>query len=68
VIALDYTGYQEFPFPSDLDESDQKLKDSFLKLSDDEQLKLLNSSSSYEEFHSHILQYLREKQLFVIGR
>ena len=61
VIALDYTGYQEFPFPSNLNDSDVGLKNSFLELPDDEQLKLLNSSSSYEEFHNHVIQYMKEK-------
>ncbi len=58
---MDYTGYTEFPFPSNLNDDDKKLKDSFLNLPDEEQLKLLNSSRSYNEFHSHVAQYMKEK-------
>jgi hypothetical protein len=58
VIGLDYTGYYEFPFPSNLPEQDRKVKDFFFSLSDDLQLKLLNGSTSYEHFHDRVAEYM----------
>lgn len=56
---MDYTGFYEFPFPSVLNEKDTEAKNCFLSLSDEEQLKLLNGSKSYEEFHTRILQHMK---------
>jgi len=53
---LDYTGFYEFPFPSDLSDDDTQVKKFFLALSDEEQLKLLNDSGSYENFHIRVTQ------------
>jgi len=61
VIALDYTGFYEFPFPSVLSDDDTNMKNLFLALSDEEQLKLLNGSHSYDEFHDRILQHVKRE-------
>ncbi len=55
---MDYSGFYEFPFPSVLNEKDTEAKNRFLSLSDEEQLKLLNGSKSYEEFHNRIMQHM----------
>lgn len=47
---MDYSLYHEFPFPSNLSSEEKKLESYFLSLSDEEQLTLLNASSSYETF------------------
>ena len=54
VMAMDYSAYHEFPFPSDLNEEDARLRDFFLGLSDGEQLRLLNGSLSYGEFRGRV--------------
>ncbi|HEX2985355.1 MAG TPA: hypothetical protein VHO71_00910 [Caproiciproducens sp.] len=51
---MDYSGFHDFPFPSNLSEEDRRLKNYFFTLSDDDQLKLLNGSRSYEEFHNRV--------------
>lgn len=56
---MDYTGYTEFPFPSLLSEEDEKAKQFFFTLSDEEQLKLLNGSGSYETFCSRVVSRMR---------
>lgn len=56
---MDYTGYTEFPFPSLLSEEDEKAKQFFFTLSDEEQLKLLNGSGSYENFCSRVVSRMR---------
>lgn len=53
---MDYSKYYEFPFPSDLSETDLELKDYFMSLSDEDQLSLLNGSRSYDEFHEKVYQ------------
>lgn len=58
---MDYTGFYEFPFPSELSDEDTQLKKFFLALTDDEQLKLLNGSHSYEEFHDRIGQRVKKE-------
>ena len=55
VVFLDYSGYPEFPFPSLLSEDDQRVRDFFLNLKDDEQLALLNSSDSYHTFYDRVV-------------
>lgn len=55
VMAMDYSAYHEFPFPSDLNAEDARLKDFFLGLPDDEQLRLLNGSLSYGEFLGRVV-------------
>ena len=54
VMTMDYSAYHEFPFPSDLDAEDARLKDFFLALPDGEQLRLLNGSRSYGEFRERV--------------
>lgn len=51
---MDYSKFYEFPFPSDLSEEDRRLKDFFMSLSDEEQLSLLNGSTSYEMFRQKV--------------
>lgn len=51
---MDYSGYTEFPFPSNLSAGEKTLKKYFLSLADGEQLKLLNGSRSYEEFRGRV--------------
>ncbi len=58
---MDYAGFYEFPFPSVLSPNDTRLKEFFSALPDDEQLKLLNGSHSYEEFNNRIVQYMRKE-------
>ncbi|WP_156900511.1 hypothetical protein [Anaerovorax odorimutans] len=55
---MDYTGFKDFPFPKKLSKSDEKIKNFFFSLSDDEQLKLLNGSKSYEMFHERISKFM----------
>ena len=57
---MDYSGYYEFPFPSALTEEDTRAKEFFLSLPDDEQLKLLNGTTSYEEFHDRVVTYMKK--------
>lgn len=52
---MDYSGYQEFPFPSELTEPEEKARDFFLSLPDSEQLAMLNGCCSYEEFRNRVL-------------
>ena len=52
---MDYSGYQEFPFPSELTEPEEKAKRFFLSLPDSEQLAMLNGCCSYEEFRNRVL-------------
>ena len=58
---MDYTGFREFPFPSTLSDSDIRVKSFFLKLPDDEQLKLLNGSGSYEVFHDRVVHRMKQE-------
>jgi hypothetical protein len=60
VIAMDYSGFYEFPFPSVLSDDGIQTKNFFFALSDDEQLKLLNGSKSYENFQSRVIQRMKE--------
>jgi hypothetical protein len=53
---MDYSRYYEFPFPSKLSKEEEKLKAYFLSLPDDDQLRLLNGSKSYEEFLNRVKQ------------
>ncbi len=52
---MDFSGYKEFPFPSDLTGDAIPAKEHFFSLSDDEQLKLLNGCKSFEEFKNRVL-------------
>lgn len=54
---MNYVGYTEFPFPSLISPEEQKLKDFFFTLSDEEQLTLLNKSVSYETFRHRVFLY-----------
>lgn len=47
---MNYNDYNEFPFPTRLDKSEQELKEFFMSLEDTEQLKLLTGSKSYTMF------------------
>lgn len=58
---MDYTGYYEFPFPAALSAEDNKTKNFFMALPDEEQLRLLNGCSTYAEFHDRVEEY-RQKQ------
>lgn len=58
---MNYTGFKDFPFPSNLSKDDESLKDFFLSLSDEEQLKLLNGSLSYEMFHQRVTDRMDRK-------
>lgn len=58
---MNYSGFREFPFPSNLSAEDEKLKEFFLSLSDDEQLKLLNGSLSYEMFHTRVADHMNSR-------
>jgi hypothetical protein len=60
---MDYSGFAEFPFPSNLSEEDQKVKDYFLNLTDGDQLRLLNGSSSYHFFYDRVVQNMHEKKV-----
>lgn len=51
---MNYNDYYEFPFPSLLSPQESKLKEFFSRLPDEEQLKLLNGSKSYEKFCERI--------------
>lgn len=54
---MNYLGYHEFPFPTKLSKEDEELRDFFLSLSDELQLKLLNSSCSYDIFRGCVANY-----------
>ena len=62
---MDYSGFTEFPFPSALSEEDRKVKEYFLNLTDNEQLKLLNGSSSYPFFYDRVVRSMNEKKAAV---
>ena len=51
---MDYSAYDEFPFPSECSGEEALLKDFFLALPDGEQLRLLNGSRSYGEFRERV--------------
>ena len=51
---MDFSAYTEFPFPSSLPEGDRPLKQYFLSLPDEEQLRLLGACGSYPEFRSRV--------------
>jgi hypothetical protein len=53
-MKVDYSKYHEFPFPSELSKSEEKLKAYFMSLTDQDQLRLLNGSRSYEEFRGRV--------------
>lgn len=57
---MDYSGFTEFPFPSNLSSEGLEAKKYFLALSDDEQLNLLNGSKSYEEFHDRVVNCMNK--------
>ncbi len=59
---MDYTGYHEFPFPSRLTPEDQALRRYFLSLPDEDQLRLLNGSRSYAEFHERVASSCAAKE------
>lgn len=59
---MDYTGFDEFPFPASLAEKDVPVKRFFLSLSDDEQLKLLNGSLSYRQFFERVVQRMGARE------
>lgn len=57
---MDYSGFRDFPFPSNLKAEDVKLRNFFMALSDSEQMRLLNASRSYEEFHERVVQQFQK--------
>ena len=50
VIKMDYSGFQNFPFPEELTKREEKLKEYFFSLPDHRQLDLLKGCPSYEAF------------------
>lgn len=56
---MDFSGYCEFPFPSKLTEEEEKVKSFFMSLEDQEQLKLLNGSTSYSAFLSRVMRRIK---------
>ncbi|HHV31130.1 hypothetical protein [Caproiciproducens sp. LBM24188] len=56
---MDYTGYYEFPFPSS--EDNVEMKKFFYSLPDEEQLRLLNGSPSYQSFRERLLCCMKDK-------
>lgn len=57
---MDYTGFYEFPFPSVLSEEGAQVKKYFLSLKDEEQMKLLNGSLSYESFYDRVVRQMKD--------
>lgn len=57
---MDYSGFYEFPFPSNVSGEGIEVKKYFLALSDDDQLNLLNGSKSYEEFHDRVVNRMKK--------
>lgn len=57
---MDYTGFHEFPFPSNLSGEDIELKNYFMALPDEDQLNLLNGSKSYQEFHDRVANCMKK--------
>lgn len=51
---MDYSDFTEFPFPSKLTPEEARVRDYFMNLSDDDQLGLLNGSSSYSSFYDRV--------------
>lgn len=47
---MDFSGYTEFPFPTKLNSEEEKLKEYFFSLSDEEQYSILKNSKSYSSF------------------
>lgn len=60
VKAMDYSGYDEFPFPSNLSLEEEKAKEHFLSLSDEDQLRMLNGCRSYEEFRTKAIKSMAQ--------
>jgi hypothetical protein len=58
---MDFSGYKEFPFPSNLNGDGIRAKEYFYSLSDGEQLKLLNGSKSYDEFQNRVISCIKAK-------
>ncbi|MEG2501076.1 MAG: hypothetical protein RSA78_08405 [Oscillospiraceae bacterium] len=56
---MDYSGFNNFPFPMELPQDEQKRKDSFLALSDAEQLQLLSGCHSYSEFKERLSENMK---------
>ncbi|HEX3018242.1 MAG TPA: hypothetical protein VHP31_10390 [Caproicibacter sp.] len=57
---MDYSGYKEFPFPSSLTNEGNNVRNFFLSLPDEEQLKLLNGSCSYDSFYLRVRNRMAE--------
>lgn len=55
---MDYSGFQDFPFPTLLSDEDAKTKAYFFTLSDEEQLALLNGSTSYDAFLERVQHHM----------
>lgn len=59
---MNYSGFKEFPFPTTLSREDEKIKNFFFSLSDEEQLRMLNGSLSYELFLDRVSQHMTSAQ------
>lgn len=59
---MDYSGFNEFPFPSNLSDEGKKIRDYFFHLSDSDQLVLLNASRSYEGFYQLVAKRMSENK------
>lgn len=59
---MDYSGFKEFPFPSQLSEDGKKVRDYFMDLTDEEQLGLLNGSASYNNFYQRVIARMNAKR------
>jgi hypothetical protein len=62
---MDYSLYHEFPFPPKLTEPEEKAKEFFLSLPDNEQLSMLNGCCSYKEFRDRVFARMPEQNAAV---
>ncbi|MEG0304886.1 MAG: hypothetical protein RR764_11030 [Oscillospiraceae bacterium] len=56
---MDYSGFYNFPFPSELTQDEQKRKNRFFALPDAEQLQLLSGCHSYSEFKERLSENMK---------
>lgn len=65
--TMNYSEYFDFPFPTILSPQEAKLKQFFTSLPDQEQLKLLNGSKSYEKFCERVKLHREYNTMSVSG-
>ena len=56
---MDYSGFPGFPFPSILDAGEERVRDYFFSLPDEEQLELLDGCLSYHSFFLRVARKMR---------